>query len=124
MGQNPTEDELQDFVDEIDVDGNGIIDFTEFTRMVSKLSGDVDDTMREAFKIFDTDDSGYVTIDEIRDVNLDQNPENQLAEDELEHIVRGADHDGNGHIDLEEFVKMLHDMECHEMEPEIIGIMK
>ena len=30
MGQNPTEEELNTLVMEIDVDGNGIIDFEEF----------------------------------------------------------------------------------------------
>ena len=34
MGQNPTEDELLNMVMEVDVDGNGTIDFPEFLTMM------------------------------------------------------------------------------------------
>ena len=38
LGQNPTETELQDMINEVDEDGGGSIDFTEFlTMMVKKM---------------------------------------------------------------------------------------
>lgn len=30
LGQNPSDTELQDMINEVDVDGNGTIDFSEF----------------------------------------------------------------------------------------------
>ncbi len=36
LGQNPTESDLQKMINENDEDGNGIIDFEEFTGMMSK----------------------------------------------------------------------------------------
>ena len=36
MGQNPTEDELNSLVMELDIDGNGLIDFEEFIEMMRK----------------------------------------------------------------------------------------
>ncbi len=38
LGQNPTEAELQDMINEVDADGNGTIDFPEFLTMVAPRS--------------------------------------------------------------------------------------
>ena len=37
LGQNPTETELQDMVNEVDADGNGTIDFNEFLSVRFRL---------------------------------------------------------------------------------------
>ena len=36
MGQNPTEDELNQLVMEVDLDGNGTIEFPEFLEMMKR----------------------------------------------------------------------------------------
>lgn len=36
LGQNPTEAELQDMINEVDADGNGTIDFPEFLNLMAK----------------------------------------------------------------------------------------
>lgn len=36
LDQNPTEDELQDMIDEVDADGNGTIEFAEFLSLMAK----------------------------------------------------------------------------------------
>jgi Ca2+-binding EF-hand superfamily protein len=36
LGQNPTEAELQDMVNEVDVDGSGSIEFMEFLQLMAK----------------------------------------------------------------------------------------
>ena len=43
MGQNPTEDELLNLVLEVDVDGNGTIDFPEFLNMMKTKAREVDE---------------------------------------------------------------------------------
>ena len=42
MGQNPTEDELNNLVMEVDLDGNGTIDFPEFLAMMKQKANEVD----------------------------------------------------------------------------------
>merc|ERR1711988_1175230 len=54
IGQNPTEAELQDMVNEVDKDGTGSIDFPEFlTLMRLKINEEnAEEELREAFKVF------------------------------------------------------------------------
>ncbi len=42
MGQNPTEDELNNMVMEVDLDGNGTIEFPEFLEMMKQKASQVD----------------------------------------------------------------------------------
>lgn len=38
LGQNPTEQELLDMVNEVDIDNSGTIDFPEFCQMMKRMS--------------------------------------------------------------------------------------
>jgi calmodulin len=52
LGQNPTEGELQDMINEVDADGNGTIDFPEFLTLMARKMADTDSEaeLKEAFK--------------------------------------------------------------------------
>merc|ERR1712126_2788 len=51
IGQNPSEAEIQDMVNQVDKDGTGSIDFPEFLMMMSikSESENAEDEIREAF---------------------------------------------------------------------------
>ena len=78
LGQNPTEAELQDMINEVDADGNGTIDFPEFLTMMARKMKDTDseEEIKEAFKVFDKDGNGYISAAELRHVmtNLGKAP--------------------------------------------------
>ncbi|XP_076442019.1 calmodulin-alpha-like [Babylonia areolata] len=110
LGQNPTDTELQDMINEVDVDGNGQIDFGEFLTMMvrhaAKVEGGDDDTeLKEAFKVFDKDGNGFISAAELRHVmtNLGE----KLTDEEVDEMIREADIDGDGQINYEEFVNMM-----------------
>ena len=42
LGQNPTEVELEDLINEVDANGNGTIDFPEFLTMMARKMKDTD----------------------------------------------------------------------------------
>ena len=70
LGQNPTEAELQDMINEVDLDGNGTIDFPELlTDMARKMRDtDSEEEIKEAFNVFDKDGNGYISAAELRHV--------------------------------------------------------
>ena len=61
LGQNPTEVELQDMINEVDIDGSGSIEFNEFLTMMSKKikENESSNDIREAFRVFDRNGDGY-----------------------------------------------------------------
>ena len=71
MGQNPTEDELLALVMEVDINGDGTIDFDEFLGMMKQKAHEVDEDsdLKEAFRIFDRDRNGYIDRKELKKVH-------------------------------------------------------
>lgn len=66
---------------------------------------DQEDEIREAFRVFDKDDNGYICANELRHVmtNLGE----RLSDEEIYEMIREADADGDGQVNYEEFVKMM-----------------
>jgi calmodulin len=68
LGQHPTNAEVQDMINEVDTDGDGTIDFTEFIIMMTRMRSDTVEEIREAFKVFDEDGNGYISAIELKHV--------------------------------------------------------
>ncbi len=107
LGQNPTEVELTEMINEVDIDGNGTIDFREFLGlMVRKMKdSDVDDELLEAFKVFDRDGNGFITSIELKNVMTSLGE--YISPEEVDELIKEADLDGDGHINYEEFIKLM-----------------
>ena len=71
MGQNPTEDELLALVMEVDINGDGTIDFDEFLGMMKQKASEADQEsdLKDAFMIFDRDKDGFIDLKELKSVS-------------------------------------------------------
>ncbi|XP_033104938.1 neo-calmodulin-like isoform X2 [Anneissia japonica] len=109
MGQNPSDKELQDMINEFDADGNGIIDFTEFCTMMSRKLKDSDESedIREAFQVFDKDQRGFIRAEELAAVL--KVADGGITDQDILDLLSDADKDSDGTIDYQEFVALMVD---------------
>ncbi|MCL7045820.1 hypothetical protein MKW94_008680 [Papaver nudicaule] len=96
--QNPTEDELQDMMNEVDADQNGSIDFPEFLGLMTRKMKDTDleDYLTEAFKVFDKDQNGFISVAEFRHVLADLGGDMTDKEVDEMMMIHKANVDGDG----------------------------
>lgn len=70
------------------------------------------DEYREAFRLFDKDNSGTISVHEIG--RIMKNMGNEMTEDELKDMIGDLDTDGSGEINFDEFVTLMRRTEVHE----------
>ncbi|KAJ0981612.1 hypothetical protein J5N97_009867 [Dioscorea zingiberensis] len=94
-------------ITEFDSNGNGTIEFVEFLNLMAHKvkETDAEDELREAFKVFDKDQNGYISPTELRNVMM--NLGEKLSDEEVEQMIKEADLDGDGQVNYEEFVRMM-----------------
>merc|ERR550519_2021587 len=107
VGENPSEAEIQDMVNEVDRDAKGVFQFPSFLGMMTvKIDcNNAEDEIREAFKVFDSDGNGFINRQELGYVML--NIGETMDKEEIESLIDEIDIDGDGQINYEEFYLMM-----------------
>lgn len=103
------ENELDEIFDIIDADCSGYIEYEEFVRAAICKEKFLDPVILDfAFKYFDKDSSGEITLDEIVEVFC-QNKynSNNTAKEDFKKIINEVDINGDGNIDFNEFRIMM-----------------
>jgi calmodulin len=107
LGQNPTENELQEMINDVDADGSGSIEFSEFLNLMAKKMKDTDinEELIEAFKVFDKDLSGWISTDDLRKIVNDA--EESFSPEMIEAMIQCADVNNEGKINYRDFIKSI-----------------
>ena len=93
-------------MDHPDQDGNGVIDYQEFlTAAVNKVAVLSQENLKAAFRVFDKDNSGMITIDELKSVFDTKN--NKKDESLWVEIMAEVDKNNDNEISLEEFMDAM-----------------
>eukprot|EP01012_Entosiphon_sulcatum_P047333 TRINITY_DN641_c0_g1_i2.p1 TRINITY_DN641_c0_g1~~TRINITY_DN641_c0_g1_i2.p1 ORF type:complete len:174 (+),score=39.80 TRINITY_DN641_c0_g1_i2:40-522(+) len=106
-GQTPTEQELIDYMQEVDSDGKDVVDFPEFLMLVQRRANDFvsEEQLKAAFQMFDKDNIGTITATELRILMCTMG--DKLTDEEMNELLGEADTDLEGNIVYEEFAKKL-----------------
>ena len=107
LGQNLSEAEIKEIIDEVDEDKNGTIDFQEFLSLMARKMKllDKEDELIEAFKKLDLDGTGKISKYQLRYIIL--STQNDFNADDIEELFKITDMDEEGNIDLHDFIKIL-----------------
>jgi calmodulin len=107
LGQNPSEAELYDMINEVDLEGNGVITFDEFLYMVNRQirEGDTEEEVLDAFKLFDRDGDGKITSAEL--AHIMKNLGEPLSQREVDQLIATADPNNEGFVDFAAFVHLI-----------------
>ncbi|XP_034025581.1 calcium-binding protein 1a [Thalassophryne amazonica] len=112
MGYMPTEMELIELSQQINMNLGGHVDFEDFVELMGpKLVAETADMigikeLKDAFKEFDTNGDGAISTSELRDA-MRKLLGQQVGLKEAEDILRDIDLNGDGLVDFDEFVRMM-----------------
>jgi len=110
MGQAFNEQTLKDLITEVDEDGSGQIEFTEFVILASKFIVEEDEEtlqkeLKEAFRLYDKEGNGYIPTTALKEILREL--DDQLSNEDLDGIINEIDGDGSGTVDFSEFMEMM-----------------
>ena len=109
LGKNLSDYNMDSLLKNMDMYGNGTVGFSEFLQLMSQTSYNSGNLKNEeimaVFRIFDKDGDGFITADEIQ--NEMGNHGDTFTEEQVQQMMKGADANGDGKIDYEEFVKLM-----------------
>ena len=107
LGCEPKPGEIEKMISDVDDDGSGEIGFPEFLAMMTHkiLNKDPKDDMLKAFRLFDDDQTGSVSLKNLKRVCKESNQ--MLDEAELQEMLDDADKDGDGVLNEEEFLALM-----------------
>ncbi|XP_048370592.1 calcium-binding protein 1 isoform X1 [Sphaerodactylus townsendi] len=112
MGYMPTEMELIELSQQINMNLGGHVDFDDFVELMGpKLLAETADMigvkeLRDAFREFDTNGDGEISTTELREA-MKKLLGQQVGHRDIEDIIRDVDLNGDGRVDFEEFVRMM-----------------
>jgi len=99
--------EVRSIVREVDTKETGNIEKRQFVHILTKLYNDRDpeEEIRKAFKLFDTDNSGKISLRNMRAITQELGED--IQDDELQAMIEEFDRNDDGFIDESEFMSIM-----------------
>ncbi|XWS09328.1 hypothetical protein CRYUN_Cryun40dG0075800 [Craigia yunnanensis] len=109
MGILIPDEELTQMIEKIDVNGDDCVDIDEFGELYQSLLDDKDEEedMKEAFNVFDQNEDGYISVDELRSVLASLGLKQGKTVEDCKRMIMKVDVDGDGRVNFKEFKQMM-----------------
>ena len=102
-----SEAELQDYVNDVNINENGKIDINSFLDIIENYQkeNDTEEELKEVFRIFDKNNSKFITPQNVLDVfsKIDEN----IKKEEILQMFKECDLDHDGYLNYQEFTRMI-----------------
>merc|ERR1719220_43399 len=106
MGVDVNKVDMENYSAEVDEEETGKFSFNMFCQVSAKfMIEDDEEEMKEAFRIYDKDNQGFITNDTLKEILREI--DSTLTEEDLDGIVEEVDEDGSGTMDFDEFQEMM-----------------
>ncbi|CAK8997022.1 unnamed protein product [Durusdinium trenchii] len=100
--------DLLQIMQEVDSDGSGNIDYTEFlAATLDKRMYIQEDVCWSAFRVFDRNGDGKISMEELQQVLCSNDVEEVVGAKALADLMLEVDGNGDGYIDFKEFMQMM-----------------
>ncbi|KAM8830768.1 troponin C, skeletal muscle-like [Synchiropus picturatus] len=114
LGQNPTTEELDEIIEEVDEDGNSTFDFKKYWEMMDRLlkedqASKSEEELADSFRAFDKNADGFIDREEF--AFIIRSTGEPISEEEIDELMKDGDKNTDSMLDFDEFLKMVENAE-------------
>ncbi|XP_038991856.1 calmodulin-like protein 7 [Hibiscus syriacus] len=109
LGISIPESDLTQMIEKFDIDGDDCVNINEFNELYQFIMGDKDEDedIKEAFKVFDRNGDGYISVDELGSVLISLGLKQGKSIEDCKRMIMQVDEDGDGRVNFNEFKQMM-----------------
>lgn len=95
---------VKQFVEKIDINNNGVIEYSEILTVSSLINKEINDSMlREVFNFYDDNGNGFIQAGDLKEIFEEMN----LKEEYVQFMIDENDQDNDRRISYKEFYEMI-----------------
>ncbi|XP_057969236.1 calmodulin-like protein 3 [Malania oleifera] len=112
IGIVATERDVEEMMERLDANGDGLIDADEFCQLFEPATrgsgeGEEESGLREAFEVFDKDGDGLISVEELGKVLGSLGLKEGRRMEDCKEMIKKVDVDGDGMVSFDEFKMMM-----------------